>query len=176
MLSRRRGNTRSAQAAMGDVCDRRVHAHDRRLPSLDGSPLPAFSQPLPPPRRVRQDGLAPPIGQSPDSRKPFMSTTGPTSEAGLSFTAVETKGSTSISRSLVGREVLGRTTTSIPIVAPFRRRYPDRAQQGDAAIAERETHIQPNGAPDDRRRKLVAGKRDRHAPSYPTTGCALTFA
>ena len=25
-------------------------------------------------------------------------------------------------------------------------------------------------------RILMAGKRDRHAPSYPTTGCALTFA
>jgi hypothetical protein len=30
------------------------------------------------------------------------------------------------------------------------------------AIAERETHIEPNGVPDDRGRKLVAGKRDRH--------------
>ena len=30
--------------------------------------------------------------------------------------------------------------------------------------------------PDDRGRKLVAGKRVRHAPSYPTTGCAITFA
>jgi hypothetical protein len=30
--------------------------------------------------------------------------------------------------------------------------------------------------PDNRRRKLVAGKRDRHPPSYPTTECALTFA
>jgi hypothetical protein len=30
--------------------------------------------------------------------------------------------------------------------------------------------------PDDRRRKLMAGKREGHAPSYPTTGCALTFA
>jgi len=29
------------------------------------------------------------------------------------------------------------------------------------AIAERETHIEPNGVPDDRGRKLVAGKRDR---------------
>jgi hypothetical protein len=44
------------------------------------------------------------------------------------------------------------------------------------AIAERETHIQPTGVPDDRRRELMAGKRGRHAPSYPTTGCALTFA
>jgi hypothetical protein len=37
----------------------------------------------------------------------------------------------------------------------------------DVAIAERETHIEPNGVPDDRGRKLVAGKRDRHPPSYP---------
>jgi hypothetical protein len=51
-----------------------------------------------------------------------------------------------------------------------------RKQIFDVAIAERETHIQPNGVPDDRRRELMAGKRDRHAPSYPTTGCALTFA
>jgi RNA-directed DNA polymerase len=37
----------------------------------------------------------------------------------------------------------------------------------DITIAERETHIEPNGVPDDRGRKLVAGKRDRHPPSYP---------
>jgi hypothetical protein len=47
-----------------------------------------------------------------------------------------------------------------------------RHQIFDVAIAERETHIEPNGVPDDRRRKLMAGKRDRYAPSYPTTGCA----
>jgi hypothetical protein len=29
------------------------------------------------------------------------------------------------------------------------------------AVAERETHIQPNGVPDDRGRKLMARKRDR---------------
>src|SRR6202046_5407064 len=51
-----------------------------------------------------------------------------------------------------------------------------RKQIFDVAIAERETHVQPNGVPDDRRRELMAGKRDRHALSYPTTGCALTFA
>jgi pyruvate/2-oxoglutarate dehydrogenase complex dihydrolipoamide acyltransferase (E2) component len=55
----------------------------------------------------------------------------------------------------VDAEVFGRTTarTSIPIVAPFRRRYPDRAPQQifDIAIAERETHKQPNGVPDDRK-------------------------
>jgi hypothetical protein len=39
----------------------------------------------------------------------------------------------------------------------------------DVAIAERETHIEPNGMPDDRRRKPMASKRDRHAPSYPQT-------
>jgi hypothetical protein len=43
----------------------------------------------------------------------------------------------------------------------------------DVAIAERETHIEPNGAPDDRGRKLVAGKRDRHPPSYPANRDAL---
>ena len=37
----------------------------------------------------------------------------------------------------------------------------------DVAIAEGEAHIQPNSVPDDRWRKLVAGKRDRHPPSYP---------
>ena len=37
----------------------------------------------------------------------------------------------------------------------------------DVAIAERETHIEPNGVAGDRRRKLVAGKRDRYPPSYP---------
>jgi hypothetical protein len=51
-----------------------------------------------------------------------------------------------------------------------------RKQIFDVAIAERETHIQPNGVPDNHRGELMAGKRDRHAPSYPTTGCALTFA
>jgi hypothetical protein len=50
-----------------------------------------------------------------------------------------------------------------------------RKQILDVPITEGETHIQPNGVPDDRRRKLMAGKRDRHAPSYPMTGCALTF-
>jgi hypothetical protein len=53
---------------------------------------------------------------------------------------------------------------------------PLRKQIFDVAKAERETHIQSNGVPDDRRRELLAGKPDRHAPSYPTTGCALTFA
>jgi hypothetical protein len=32
----------------------------------------------------------------------------------------------------------------------------------DVAIAEREAYIQPNGVPDDRGRKLMVGKRDRH--------------
>ena len=48
-----------------------------------------------------------------------------------------------------------------------------REQILDVAITERETHIEPNGVPDDRGRKLVAGKRDRHAPSYPPTRDAL---
>src|SRR3984957_14188511 len=43
----------------------------------------------------------------------------------------------------------------------------------DVAIAERETHIEPHGVPDDRGRKLVAGKRDRHPPSYPANRGAL---
>ena len=43
----------------------------------------------------------------------------------------------------------------------------------DVAIAERETHIEPNGVPDDRGRKLVAGKRDRHPPSYSANRDAL---
>jgi hypothetical protein len=33
-----------------------------------------------------------------------------------------------------------------------------RKQIFDVAIAERETHMQPNGVPDDRRRELMAGK------------------
>ena len=36
----------------------------------------------------------------------------------------------------------------------------------DVAIAKRETQIEPNSVPDNRRRKLVTGKRDRHASSY----------
>ena len=43
----------------------------------------------------------------------------------------------------------------------------------DVAIAERETHIEPDGVPDDRGRKLVAGKRDRHPPSYLANRDAL---
>jgi hypothetical protein len=45
----------------------------------------------------------------------------------------------------------------------------------NVAIAERETHIEPNGVPDDRGRKLVAGKRDRHPPSYPANRDALAL-
>jgi hypothetical protein len=59
----------------------------------------------------------------------------------------------------VDGEVLERTMarTSIPIVAPFRRRYPAalRKQIFDVAIAERETHIQPNGVPDHRGREMM---------------------
>ena len=43
----------------------------------------------------------------------------------------------------------------------------------DVAITERETNIEPNRVSDDRRGELVAGKRDRHAPSYPPTRDAL---
>jgi hypothetical protein len=41
------------------------------------------------------------------------------------------------------------------------------------AAHERETEIKPNGVPDDRRRKLMAGKRDRDPPSYPANRDAL---
>ena len=51
-----------------------------------------------------------------------------------------------------------------------------REQILDVAITERETHIKPNGVPDSCGRKVVASKRDRHAPSYPPTGWALPFA
>ena len=46
----------------------------------------------------------------------------------------------------------------------------------DVAITERETHINPNGVPDNRGRKVVASKRDRHASSYRPTRCAPPFA
>jgi hypothetical protein len=48
-----------------------------------------------------------------------------------------------------------------------------REQIFDVAMAERETDIEPDGAPDDRGRKLMAGKRDRHPPSYPANRNAL---
>ena len=51
-----------------------------------------------------------------------------------------------------------------------------REQIFDVAIAERETHIKPNGVRDDRRRELAAGKRDRHEPSYPPNGFAPSSA
>ena len=41
--------------------------------------------------------------------------------------------------------------------------------------AERESDVKPNGMPDDRRRELVAGKRDRHPLPYPSTGPAPRF-
>jgi hypothetical protein len=50
-----------------------------------------------------------------------------------------------------------------------------REQIFDVAIAEREAGVEPHGVLDDRRRKLMAGKRDRHTPSYPSNGGALTF-
>ncbi len=43
----------------------------------------------------------------------------------------------------------------------------------DVAITEGETNIEPNRLSDDRRGELVAGKRDRYAPSYPPTRDAL---
>jgi hypothetical protein len=51
-----------------------------------------------------------------------------------------------------------------------------REQILDAAIAEGEADIEPNGVPDDRRGELVAGKRDRRAPSYPSNGDAISVA
>src|SRR5208337_163394 len=42
---------------------------------------------------------------------------------------------------------------------------PERAAGYEIEPAE--THIQPNGVPDDRRSEVMAGERDRHAPSYP---------
>jgi hypothetical protein len=45
----------------------------------------------------------------------------------------------------------------------------------DVAMAERESHREPNGVPDDRGRKLVAGKRDRHPPSYPANRDTLPW-
>ena len=36
----------------------------------------------------------------------------------------------------------------------------------DVAMAEREVHLEPNGVPNDRRRELMAGGRNRHSPSY----------
>jgi hypothetical protein len=50
-----------------------------------------------------------------------------------------------------------------------------REQTFDVAIAAGETHTEPNGAPDDCRRKLVAGERDRHAPSYLLNRRAISF-
>jgi hypothetical protein len=41
-----------------------------------------------------------------------------------------------------------------------------RQQIFDVSITERETEIEPDGVPNDRRRKLVARKRDRHAQFY----------
>ena len=51
-----------------------------------------------------------------------------------------------------------------------------REQILDVAIAERETEMEPNGVPDHCRRELVAGKRDRHAPSYPANHNALPLS
>jgi hypothetical protein len=77
----------------------------------------------------------------------------------------------------VDGEVLERTMarTSRPTVAPFVGHVePALSEQiFDVAIAERETHIEPHGVPDDCGRKLVAGKRDRHPPSYPPNRDAL---
>jgi hypothetical protein len=50
---------------------------------------------------------------------------------------------------------------------------PERAAGYEIEPAE--THIQPNGVPDDRRSEVMAGERDRHAPSYPPHRNALPF-
>jgi hypothetical protein len=72
----------------------------------------------------------------------------------------------------VDREALGRTPAriSIPISARFVGDIQSALRERifDVAIAERETHIQPNGVPDNLRGKLVAGKGDGHAPSHPS--------
>ena len=74
----------------------------------------------------------------------------------------------------VDGEVLGQpeARTSGLSAGPVRRRDPDRAQQQifNFAIAKRETHIEPSSVLDDRKRELMAGNRDRHAPSYPSKG------
>jgi hypothetical protein len=84
------------------------------------------------------------------------------------------KSKTILATSAVGvhRAILERieARTSRPTVAPFRRRHPAHAQRADldVAIAEREMHIEPNDVPDNRRGKLVAGKRDHHPPPTAT--------
>jgi hypothetical protein len=50
-----------------------------------------------------------------------------------------------------------------------------RQQIFDVATAEREADIEPDGVPDDRRRELVVGERDRHPP-YPSNGGAPSFS
>ena len=40
-----------------------------------------------------------------------------------------------------------------------------REQIVDVAMAERETDIEPNGVPNDRRRELMAGERNSYSPS-----------
>src|SRR4029077_7976738 len=50
-----------------------------------------------------------------------------------------------------------------------------RKQILDVAIAERESDVEPNGEPDNRRREPMAGKRDRHPLPYPSNGPALWF-
>ena len=80
-------------------------------------------------------------------------------------------------RPMRGRCNSGRieARTSSPTPAPFRRRHPGHAQRAicNVAIAERETHIKPDGVPDRRGRQLVAGKRDHRPPSYLANRDAL---
>ena len=79
----------------------------------------------------------------------------------------------------VDGEILGRTRPELQY--PSSHRFVGdiqptlRKQIFDVAIAERETDIEPNSVPDDRRRKLMAGKRDRHTPSYPPNRNPLPF-
>jgi hypothetical protein len=69
----------------------------------------------------------------------------------------------------------GRTMAQ-PSKPPSRKRQPAHAQRAvDVAMAEREAHIEPNGAPNDRGRELMAGERNRHSPSQQSNQDALPF-
>jgi hypothetical protein len=69
--------------------------------------------------------------------------------------------------------------TSKPIAAPSHRRHIQtalRQQIFDVATADRETHIEPDNVRVERRRKLMAPKRDRHPPYYRANRDALPVA
>jgi hypothetical protein len=79
----------------------------------------------------------------------------------------------------VDGEVLGRKMARIStlITPAFRRRHPDRTRRADPRRrdSERETEIEPNGVPDDRRRELALANKI-HPLSYPTSHNALPFS